>query len=767
MKLKALLSVLCPVAVLLASSCSTTSRLAPDEALYNGIRKLEVKGMPEHDVPGGLKSEISDAVAVKPNNPYPLTNIRTPFPFGLWVWNHWSGHEKGLKHWVYEKFASEPVLISDVRPDLRVQMIERVLDNNGYFSGRASYRLSHKRNPRIQSVSYFVETGPAYLLDSIELPADTCLLNHLIDSVAARQPYLRAGNRYSVDSLKNVRTRIASVMRNRGYYFFSPEYLEYLADSINAGPQRIILRLAVAANTPEFALRRYKVGDVTLTVRRNSGGGEPDTIKCNRATLIQFMPSRFRRRLVDECVTFRHGRPLRLNAVNNTQTRLSRLGIFNNIDIDIAPPDQGALRRGCDTLNVNIDCTLDMPLEASIEANVSSKSNSYIGPGLSFGVTHRNLFGGGEQLAVTLTGSYEWQTGGNRSKVFNSYEFGLQGTLAFPRLLAPRFIPRLRRDLAWTRISLNADLLNRPHYFRMAQFNTSFAYDWKLRRYSTNTLTLLKLTYNNLLHTTTEFDEMMAENRAIALSFRSQFVPQIMYTYTYDRLLDRNNSLSLTASVQEAGAIFCGLWRACGVKHDKKLFGIPISQFVKASGQVVFGRRLGWSETWLMFRAATGVAHAYGNSSEVPYSEQFWVGGANSVRAFTVRSLGPGSYRPEADRNGNYFDQTGTFKFEANIELRFPIIGPLRGAVFLDSGNVWLLKNDPQRPGGTLRAKSFLRDLALGTGLGLRVDIGMMVIRGDLGIGIHAPYATSRAGYYNMPSFKNSLAFHLAIGYPF
>lgn len=160
-----------------------------------------------------------------------------------------------------------------------------------------------------------------------------------------------------------------------------------------------------------------------------------------------------------------------------------------------------------------------------------------------------------------------------------------------------------------------------------------------------------------------------------------------------------------------------------------------------------------------------GAAHAYGNSSQVPYAEQFWVGGANSIRAFTVRSIGPGSYHePDGEING-YFDQTGTFKFEANLEYRFPIIGPLHGAVFVDAGNVWLLKNDPQRPGGLLQGSSFLKDLALGTGAGLRFDISMLVVRADLGVGIHAPYDTGKSGYYNMTRFKDSLAFHLAIGY--
>lgn len=748
--------------------CSTTSRLAPDEELYNGIKKLTLTGVEGEKVPAGLKSEIKSAVTVKPNNPWPKTNIRNPFPFGLWVWNHWSGHEKGLKHWVYEKFASEPVLISEVRPDLRVKMVDQILDNNGYFRGSASYTSIPKSNPKIVSVSYDIHTGPAYLLDSIELLPDTCRLYHLIDSVARRQTYLRPGVRYSVDSLKNVRTTIANVMRNRGYYFFNPEYIEYLADSVNQAPQRIALRLTLAANTPPQMLREYRVGDVTMFLRRNDGSGTPDTIVRPNATLIQFMPSRFRRQLVDECVTLRPGRRLRINALNNTQTRLSRLGIFSNIDINIVPPDSASWARGDDRLDVVVDCTLDRPLEATIEANVSSKSNSYIGPGLMLGLTQNNLFGGGEQLGVTLTGSYEWQTGADRSNVFNSYEVGLQGSLAFPRLLAPRFIPRLRRELSWTRISLNADVLNRPHYFRMAQFNASFAYDWSPTRYATNTLTLLKLTYNNLMHTTAAFDSLMADNRAVALSFRSQFLPQIMYTYQYDRVFRNMNQLSWNVTVQEAGGVFCGIWRACGVKGEKELFGIPISQFFKVSGQLVYGRKLSYSrDLWLVMRAATGVAHAYGNSKEVPYSEQFWVGGANSVRAFTVRSLGPGSYRPEKSNAGDYFDQTGTFKFEANVEFRFPIFGPLHGAVFLDSGNVWLLKKDPQRPGGQLQAKSFLKDLALGTGVGLRVDIGMLVVRGDLGIGIHAPYDTGRSGYYNMTSFKNSLAFHLAIGYPF
>ena len=590
---------------------------------------------------------------------------------------------------------------------------------------------------------------------------DTLRLYHLIDSVVQKCDYMRGGSRYDTDSLNEVRVRIANALRNKGYYFFKPDYVEYLADS-TITPQRIALRVVLAGNIPKGADQVYTTGTITTRVLRNQGGGTPDTMHTKRGTVIQMKPSRLRQNLIPSCIRFREGKILTVRDMNRTQTYLSRLGIFNGVEINVIPDTTKH-----NVLNVDINCTFDKPMEASIEVNATSKSNSYIGPGVDLKLTSHNLFGGGEQLNIDLTGSYEWQTGRDKhNSVFNSYEIGLNTSLAFPRLLAPRFIPRTRRELSWTRITLGADLLNRPHYFRMAQFNASFNYDWRVNRYITNTLTLFKLTYTKLLHTTHEFDSIMSQNRAIALSFQSQFIPQIAYTYNYDRYFDRDNGISWTFTVQEAGNVFWAIWQAAGKKGEKELFDTPFSQFIKGTTQLVYNRRL-IGDHWLVTRAAVGAAHAYGNSSQVPYAEQFYVGGANSVRAFTVRSIGPGSYRVPSDMVNGYFDQTGTFKFEFNVEYRFPIIGPLHGAVFFDSGNVWLLKNDPQRPGGLLQGKSFLRDLATGTGAGLRVDIGMLVIRGDLGIGIHAPYDTGKSGYYNMESFKKSLAFHLAIGYPF
>lgn len=753
------------LAALLLASCSTTRRLPQGEQLYTGVKKVEIAVSPDgQPIPAPLARQLKETVDVAPNNYIKMLHWRYPFPLGLWVYNNWPNPDHGFKHWIYEKLAAEPVLVSDVRPEVRTHMLDEMLDNNGYFRGTTSYTVNTARNPRKASITYTVNPGPAYLIDSIQLLPDTSHLHHLIDSIASRDPYLVPGSRFSTDSLSVVRTRITNHLRNRGYYYFRPEYIEYLADSL-ARRGAISLKLTVSSGTPKAALTRWTTGHITVRANKPYGGQYFDTIPTRRGTLIQMMPSRLRHALIPECVTFRTDRTFTVRDMERTQTYLARLGIFNAININVTPDTLDSRPR----LNVDIDCTFDTPLEASIEVNASSKSNSYIGPGATFSVTNRNLFGGGEQLSVALTGTYEWQTGrsgAQKSSLFNSYEIGLTGSLAFPRLIAPRFIPRRRRELNWTRITLNADLLNRPHYFKMAQFNLSYSYEWQASRHVFTTLTPFKLTYTKLINTTHAFDSITAANPAIALSFRSQFIPQIAYTYNYNRYFDRDNGLNVTWSIQEAGNILWGIYRACGIKGEKELFDTPFSQFVKGQIQVVYNRRL-WGDNWLVSRVAVGAAHAYGNSTQVPYSEQFYVGGANSIRAFTVRSIGPGSYHAPSDRADGYFDQTGTFKFEANVEYRFPIVGPLHGAVFIDSGNVWLLKNDPQRPGGRLRASSFLDDIALGTGCGLRFDISMLVVRADLGIGLHAPYDTGRSGYYNMTSFGKSLAFHLAIGYPF
>lgn len=766
-----IIPILSVLVTLVVASCSTTKRLAPDELLYDGVKKFEVTPLKGEKVPSEVDSYLFDAINVKPNNSLYSPYIRTPFPLGLWVYNHWNEDSKGIKGWLYDKLVEQPVVIDDVNPTLRVEMIKSILDNNGYFSGTARYELLKKNDEsRMAKLSYFVELGQPYKFSSIDYTGGKSELEQAIDSLARRNKYLQVGERYITDSLSVVRENITAKLRNSGYYYFRPEFIEYLADTtIVRG--NVALRMVLADNINPAALKKYYVRDVVTIVNRNIGRGKPDTLETRSGKVIKMMPIKLRDDLIPSCLRFRKGRPVRVRDIDQTQLNLSRMGIFSAVNIDVTPLDS---LNGRDSLDMRVNCTLDRPLEVSLEVQVTSKSNSYLGPALVASLVHKNVFGGGEQLTTQVTAGYEWQTGkgSNRGKssVFNSYEFGLKSTLSFPRLLAPKFIDRSRRYMNWTRFSLSGDLLNRPHYFKMVQFGLGFSWEWHANRNSLNEFTPFKLTYTKMLATTEAFDATMNENPAVALSFRDQFIPMMNYNYTYDKKIDRNNNIVWTSSITEAGNVFAGIWSLAGSKGEKELFGTPFSQFVKAQTQLVYSCRLCHdvnSKEWMVFRVFAGAAHAYGNSTQVPYSEQFYIGGANSLRAFAVRSVGPGSYRPASTIKNGYYDQTGTFKFEFNTEFRFPIWGYLHGALFLDTGNVWLLKKDASRPGGALGEGNLFKDLAVGTGVGLRFDMEMLVVRGDLGVGIHAPYDTGKKGYYNMSSFKNSLAFHIAIGYPF
>ena len=241
-------------------------------------------------------------------------------------------------------------------------------------------------------------------------------------------------------------------------------------------------------------------------------------------------------------------------------------------------------------------------------------------------------------------------------------------------------------------------------------------------------------------------------------------------TYIYDNTnKPYRNKTKIEASVTSAGNITSLIFAAFGKPLDQKnksIFGNPYAQFVKATAELRQLWRIN-SKQYIATRIMAGAIHSYGNSEYAPYSEQFYIGGSNSLRAFTVRSVGPGSYRPDNANSYTYLDETGTFKLELNAEYRFRIIADLHGALFFDAGNIWLLKKDKERPGGEIRLKDFPEQIALNTGVGVRYDLGILVVRVDFGLGLHAPYDTGRKGYFNLNPFKDGFAWHFAIGYPF
>lgn len=769
MKTMRIRRILVAVGLLSAAACSTVRRIPEGEVLYTGVKKLRIQ--PDSGVVLSTAAEEAarQPLSVAPNNPLYSPWLRTPLPIGLWAWNYcYTPREKGFKYWFFKRLAKEPVLLSKVQPGLRTQVAEQALANFGYFGSTVSDSLRYRKHGRKAKVDYTLRIAEPWFYGEIAYPTVNPGMDPLIDSLRATS-LLRTGAQYNLDTLTAERQRITGLLRNRGYYYFRPEYLEFLADT-TLRPQHVDLRLTLKPNLPAVALKPYRVGDVTVRLR-NLRPGPRDTLRLRNATVIAQRPMKIRPRVLGRALTLRPGQLFTVDAQNRTQNELNQLGIFRSVNLSVTPLDS---LRGGDTLDVAIDAQFDYPLEVALETDATSKSNSFIGPGVTLKVSNNNLFRGGEVLDVKLTGSYEWQTGnknsGGQTSRMNSYELGLTSNLNLPRLLLPEgWVSRLRYPGS-TAFQLGVELMNRPRFFHLIAFSGSAGYNFRTSPYSHHGLTVFKLTYNRLLHTTASFDQTMEENPSIAMSFRNQFVPSISYTYTFDKTYGAtgNRRFYWQNSLTAAGNLLSGILRAFGERQPQELFGNRFSQFAKEISEVKFYHRIGRRNNWLATRFLVGVGYAYGNSEVMPYSEQFYIGGANSIRAFTVRSIGPGSYRPPADDSDGYLDQTGDFKLEANIEYRFGIMGRLNGAVFLDAGNVWLLKNDPNRPGAELKWKGLLDEIALGTGFGLRYDISYLVIRADLGIGLHTPYPNpDKKGYYNISSFRDGLGFHLAIGYPF
>ena len=767
---KLVITPLLAIAVLIAGGCSTTRKLPTGEVLYTGIDKMEIVGPEGEAIDPDAKALVEQTLKVDPNNT--VLGIHIPIPFGLWMYNWFkTDKKKGLKKWLFDKLAADPVLISQVDPAVRTKAAETLMGDNGYFDGKVRYEiLPDKKNPRKAQISYFVDFNKPYRYKSVEyMPAETPS-DSIIRSIAG-ETKLKPGQIFNVNALEDERTRISNYLRNHGYYYFRPDFISYLADS-TGGNHQIALRIIPKTDLPKPLLKPWRIGKVDYSIN-NSYGREPtDTVYYKNMGVFYRHRIPVRPSILYRALAFKPGDWYSQAAADATQLHLNRLNTFKFAELGYMPAD--TLHR-VDSLNVLINTTLELPIDAEIELNITTKSNDQTGPGMIFGVTRRNVFRGGEVLNTQLSGSYEWQTGAGAknakgSNLINSYELGVTSSLIYPRLIAPRFMHRDFKFPATTTLKLNANLLSRAGFFRLLTMGGSGNYDFKSSTVSSHTVTPFSLSYSYLLKKTGAFDSVMNENKALELSFENQFIPSMSYTYTYDNapITSLRNHIWWQSSITQAGNLLYGVMELAGNKqgNHKTIFGSPFSQFLKLTSEIRYYYKL-TERQMIATRFMAGVLKPYLNSSVAPYSEQFFIGGANSIRAFGVRTIGPGSFHPADDALYSYLDQTGNLKLEANIEYRFPLIGSLNGAVFLDAGNVWLLKKDEKRPGGEFTWPTMGKDIALGTGAGLRLDITYIVLRFDVGVPIHAPYDTGRSGYYNIKDVWKNLGYHLAIGYPF
>ena len=761
------------LAALLTASCSTTRYVPDGDMLYTGIKSVEFTDAEENATgPVGETAlqEARYALDYAPNGAIAGSSTLRALPIGLWWYNALHDSQSKVGKWLFKKLAKAPVLISRVNPDLHADVATNVLKYYGYFNSNVEAEIiPSKKNPKEAKVSYKATLGTAYHYDTISY----CNFTHGIDSLIRSEwdkRIIREGQQFDAAAMEQERNRISNLLRNNGYYYFQPTFITFLADTVNH-PGYASIRVQPTADMPQQATDVRRIGDITIRVRKNATNNmrqKADTLKMRNISYIYYgnkVPVRMGPLLRN--IQIRNGELYSQEKQQNAVTKLSRMNIFNNFRLNLVP------REGSDLLDLDITTQLDKPYDFTFELNVTSKSNNQVGPGSKITLAKRNVFRGGETLKFTLAGSYEWQTDKKvegKAALVNSWEIGGDISLNYPRLYFPLLNRRNLRLPATTAFRLFIDEMNRSGFFRMVQAGGDATY--KIQSHSTTTHTVIpfRLTYDMLLSTTQKFDEIVENNKLIANSFRDQFIPAMQYGYSYDNTeTQHRNKSKLDVSVTSAGNITSLFYAVSGKPFNKKnktLFGNPYAQFIKATAEL---RQL-WkidNNQYIATRIMAGAIHSYGNSVTAPYSEQFYIGGSNSLRGFSVRSVGPGSYHPDNTSGYTYLDETGTMKFEANAEYRFRIVSDLHGALFVDAGNIWLLKEDKERPGGEFKFSTFGKQIALNTGFGVRYDLAILVVRLDFGLGLHAPYDTGRSGYFNLNPLKDGFAWHFAIGYPF
>lgn len=717
------------------------------------------------------KAEVEAALAYAPNGALfgsSSTKLRTPFPMSLWIHNALADQNTGVGGWIKRTFGSPPVLISMVNPEVRTRVATNTLQNYGYFQGKVSHTLFPTKQGKKSSIGYTVTTGPLYRFDTIQYRGFTPYQDSLI-YMSLGESYLSRGNAFSALQLSNERSRIETLFRNHGYYHYKAAHIVYDADTLMR-PEWVQLRVRPIQSLPQAANRQWYIGHITIEMMRD----ELDQLTDSAHSRNGYITYRFgtakmpvRPFVWRRALAFQKGDRYALNAYRSSLEKLKLANVFSILDIEYTPRDSVS-----DTLDVRVFAILDKPYTAALEFGAKYKGNRQIGPSASVSLSKLNSFRAGETLNFKLFGSYEWQLSSAQSQrgtaTLNSYELGSEASIVFPRFLVPGLQHRMHRYAAQTTFSATVNWLKRSSYYSMINLGGHITYTWQMREGRTrHTLSPFSLDYYSLLSKTSTFDSIMTANPTLRTSMTDQFVPAISYNYFRQSRQGARNVRSVQFFVKEAGLLFAGLNALRGEDFNavgKKILGSPFAQFIKATAEYRQNFKL-THHLNLATRAFVGAAYAYGNARTVPYAEQFYVGGANSIRGFAARSIGPGSHQSHSPRYA-YLDQTGDVKLEVNAELRFPLMSSLFGAVFLDAGNVWLLREDVTRPGSQLTTKN-LRHLAVGTGVGLRYDLDFLVLRLDLGAGLHAPYNTGRSGFYNMPSFGRSLTLNFAIGYPF
>ena len=753
-------------------SCSNTRFLKEGQMLYTGAEvKIESDTISKKEKKE-LQSALEANLIPKPNSTF--LGMRPK----LYFYNiaKEPKKDKGFNYWLKYKVGEKPVLLGEVDREFNKDIIVNYSENKGYFNAKATYDTVSK-NKKAQ-VIYKVRPGARYLVEGVKFQKDSTLVNQEIQNIADKT-YLKNGRPFDLDVIKAERERIDNGLKERGFYYFHPDNIIVQADSTVSKNHKVELNVKLKDNTPNLATQQFSIDKVVVFPNYNIQDVRAGkySIPMNKDSLSKYAfddmyvidpQHKFKPKIFDRALYFKKGDLYNRSNHNLTLNRLISLGVFKFVKNEFIVSD--SLGHKFDAYYL---LTPRQIQSLRLEALGRTNSANYAGSELNLNWTHRNFFRGAEQFKASIYGAFDFQMGGpeNANNIFRG---GTNVQLSIPRIVAPfrfhsssEFVPR-------TNITLGYEFQNRTKYYTLNNFTGSFGYVWKENARKEHELKVIDITLVSPAKVTAEYDSISRNNPAMQRIVQKQLIFGPTYSYTYtNTMFPKKNTIYYKGTLDLTGNI-TGLVTGADVKKDKekKIFGIPFSQYVKMENDFRFYHKF-TEKSSLATRFIGGIAYPYGNSEFIPFSKQFFSGGSNSIRAFRARTLGPGSFDPRTIDEGAYFDQSGDIKLELNAEYRANLYKFLNAAVFVDAGNIWLINDDDKRPGAKF-SKEFLSEVAVGAGVGLRLDFSILILRLDLAMPLRVPYyekgnrwAFDKINFGDPSWRKDNLVLNIAIGYPF
>lgn len=789
MKSNNLLSLL-TVLTILVSGCSGVKFLPKGESFYAGAR-IDIKTTQNVGNRKNIKRRLEEYITPTPNTVFLGSRP------GVWFYHLGGKKEKGIGAWIRKNLGQAPVLLTDAVPDRTAKLLQGQLYNHGYFKSVVTFKINTGNTK--SEIIYTAEVQPPYHLRNIDYPRSSDSIYTSIFKGLREKSLLKKDQRYNLERLQAEKIRIQENVHNYGFYYFDQRDILFQADS-TVGKKKVDLELTTIPDVPKKAQRIYRLGTINVvtnySLRLDSIKHYGDTLRIEGYNYIGDDYNRFKPDVILDVINLKQGDIYTQQARDLTMSHLSGLGTFKFVNVKFrdSPKDSS-------TLDASVYLAPLLRKSIRLEFQGISKSNNFVGPGFSITFTNRNFLKGAELFQLKLNTGYEVQISQQQSGVLNSFELGLEASLAVHRFITPIHINyNSKKYLPQTLFKAGYNIQQRVGYFSLNSLTGSFGYTWRESTSKTHTFYPIDISYVAVSDRSHKFDSIVNLNPFLQRAFENQFIPSMRYSFTLNTQLKEPTTDKYTeakiipsnfyfnGNIELSGNLLHFIQKNVANSEDStfKLFGSPYSQYVKTD--VDFRYYLGLDKhSKIATRLIAGLGYPFGNSSTLPYIKQFAIGGANSIRAFPARSLGPGSYNVRSDTSVHvstfFIDQRGDIKLEGNVEYRFDIYKVFKGAMFVDAGNIWLLNDDPRRPGGKFKSDTFMDQIMVGTGMGLRVDFSFFVLRFDLGFPLRKyilqsdsepdkpinkiDWVADKIDFGSSRWRNQNLLLNIAIGYPF